>query len=156
MSPWWEVTGTDVLAVTPVVFLLLCCCFPALCSSVLSIQPPACLCRCSYTIPAEMCSLCKGFTSDSGVLTDFGVPVPQRTSSLCTGMLLQRLIAPKSPPSAPVLRICSSLLADPGNTPQNTPGQHDQAALAPVHGCAGTSNIPSLEFQPICTNRSIY
>lgn len=131
MSPWWEVTGTDVLAVTPAVFLLLCCHFPALCSSVLSVQPLACLCRCSYTIPAKMCSLYKGFTSDSGVLTDFGVPAPQRSSSLCTGMVLQGSFSPKSHGSTPVLQICSSLLADPGNTPQNTPGQHGQGSFSP-------------------------
>lgn len=99
------------LAVTPVVFLLLSCHFSALCSSVSSTQLLACLCTCFYTIPAARCSLYNGFTSDAAGLTDFGVLTPQRNSSLCTGMVLQRLIAPKTHARAPLLQICSSLMA---------------------------------------------
>ena len=140
------------LAVTPVVFLLLWCRFPAAWSSVLFIQVLAFLCMCFYTalpIPAEMGNLYKGLISNAACLTAAGVartlketwPRAQGRCSRVSPEINRSKITGKCPsPTHLQLFNGRSWKRSPKYPRQARPSTW--AALARVHGCAGTQYIP--------------
>lgn len=119
MSPWWEVTGTDVLAVTPVVFLLLAV-ISLPCAPLFHLSKFWHVCARVFTPCQLKCAACiKVLPLMQQVWLILGCLHPKKFISVHSNGASESNCS-KVTHKCPKPR-------DPGNSPQNTPEQHGQA-----------------------------